>query len=200
MKKKLISLLERAISRYLALDPETLNRLSALSGKVVKIELTDWQTALYLFPSATGIAIQLDHAKKPDAEIKGTLLELVHIRFADEKNAAMLAKKLEIKGDIHLAQTFNQILQQVEIDWEEPLSTFTGDIVAHRIGSFVRGLKRWGLQTKKSLGLNVSEYLQEESGHLPTREEVEDFFSEVSQLQHDLARLEAKLKAPHTHS
>jgi ubiquinone biosynthesis protein UbiJ len=194
MRSTLISLLERAIAHYLALDPETLKRLSALSGKIIKIELTDWQTVLYLLPSAAGIAIQSHYAKKHDAGIKGTLFELVRLRLSDEKTSAALAKKLEIEGDIHLAQMFNHILQQIEIDWEELISAFTGDIVAHRIGSFARGLKRWSLQTKKSLGSNLTEYLQEESAHLPTREEVEDFFADVAELQHDLARLEARLK------
>jgi len=200
MKKTLIPLFENALSRYLALDPETLKRLATLSGKVIKIELTNWNTALYFFPHATGIAIKTHHSGKTDAEIKGTLFELARIRLADEKTAATLAKKLEITGDIHLAQTFNHILQQLEIDWEEPLSKFTGDVIAHQIGAFARGLKRWGLQTKKNLGLNITEYLQEESNHLPSREEVEDFFTGISHLQHDLARLEAKLKSEEQHT
>lgn len=196
MNKTLTSLLEKALCRYLALDPETLKRLEALSGKVVKIELTDWNTVLYLFPSATGISIKDHYTGKPDATIKGTPFELLRIRLADEKKSAALAKKLEITGDIHLAQTFNHIFQRIEIDWEEPLSTFTGDVIAHQIGSFARSLKHWALQTKKNTGLNITEYLQEESQHLPPREEVEDFFSDLSELQHAVARLEAKIKIP----
>ena len=42
--------LETAINRVLRLDPDTLEKLGKLDGKAVKIELADWETALYVLP------------------------------------------------------------------------------------------------------------------------------------------------------
>lgn len=189
----LISLLEHALSRYLALDPETLKRLSTLTGKSIKVELTDYPLAFYLFPNTEGIQIKKQYSGTVDAEIRGSLFTFFRIRIADEQTTTQLARQLKIKGDVHLAQTLSQIMQNIEIDWEEPISHYTGDIIAHQIGTAARGFKRWIRGSKQSLQKNVTEYLQEESHQLPPREEIEDFFTEVSQLQQALDRLEARL-------
>jgi ubiquinone biosynthesis protein UbiJ len=194
INRTLLPLLEKSLSRYLALDPETLKRLSHLSGKAIKIELTDWQMDFYLLPHAKGVQIKTAATIKPNATIKGSSLELLRLRFANEKSALQLAKKLAITGDVQLAQVFQHILQQLEIDWEEPLSKLTGDILAHQIGAMARGLKGWGAQIKRNLGLNITEYLQEEKQLLPSHQAMEDFFDEISRLQQDTERLEAKLK------
>lgn len=185
-----LSLLQKAFNHYLALDPEALKRFSTLSGKVVQLTLTSLNTSFYLFPNKTGIDIQIHYTGKIDASIKGSIIDLTRIRFADKKTASSLMKKLEITGDTHLAQTFNQILKEIDIDWEEPLSHLTGDIIAHQIGSFVRRTKQYGSHTKQSLQQNITEYLQEEIRLLPPREEIEDFFAQIKRLQHDIDRLE----------
>ena len=41
---------------------------------------------------------------------------------------------------------------------------------------------------------NLTEYLQEETKHLPAREEIEDFFDDVDNLKLRLDRLQAKMK------
>lgn len=192
MHQKLTSLLENALRRYLALDPETLTQLETLSGKVIQITLSTTNTVLYLFPHAAGVHIRNHHTGKIDAQISGSLFTLLRMRSADEQTTAKLAKQLEIKGDIHLAQTFSQIFQQIQIDWEEPISKFTTDTIAHQIGAVARGFKHWGLRTQKNIGMNITEYLQEEARHLPPREEIEDFFTDIAHLRNDLARLEAK--------
>jgi ubiquinone biosynthesis protein UbiJ len=188
-----------ALSRYIAWDPEALKRLAGLAGKVVAlhIQLTaadDSHITVYLSPSSTGIAIRPTCAEKVDAQIQGAIFDFARLQYADPKTATLLAKQLKITGDIHLAQTVSQILQQLDIDWVEPISKITGDIVAHRIGAGVRRFQSWRQQRRENLGLNIREYLQEESDHLPTRGEVDSFLAQVVELQHGVARLEATLK------
>lgn len=197
MRHTLISIIEPALKRYLALDPEALKRLAKLSGEVVKLEITDFNSSVYLFPNVNGIQLKHSYTGKIDAEIKGSVVTFIRLKFADEKNSTQLAKQLEISGDVHLAQTFSQILQQIDVDWEEQIAQLTGDIIAHQIGNFARSFKRWRKQAAASLQANITEYLQEEAQQLPPREEVEDFFTHVYELQNDLLRLEARLRIIH---
>jgi ubiquinone biosynthesis protein UbiJ len=194
LKKNLLSLLERAVRRYLSFDPYALEQLATLSGKVIQLDITDWETTFYLFPSARGIAIKPHYAHATDARIQGTLFALLNLQLADKKTATQLARKLHITGDVTVAHSFNKILQQLEIDWEEPLSNITGDVLAHHIGRCVRGVADWGKQLRKNLADNTREYLQEETSHLPSSAEVDAFLTQVTQLKHDVARLEARLK------
>ena len=203
MQQKFIQLLEKALNRYLALDPEAFKKLARLSGKVMTLEITDWHTTLYLLPNATGISLKSSKClfeKSTDtihAEIKGTSLNLLRMGLTQPKDQNATAKSLTIKGDIHLAHQITQILQQLEINWEEPLSRITGDVIAHQIGVLAHRFKHWKSKTKHQVSQNITEYLQEESRQLPTREEVEYFFSSIAQLKNDIARFESTLKNAH---
>jgi len=189
----LTAALERGIAKFLALDQQTLARLAALSGKVIKIEFSDWNATLYLFPGADGIQLQNYYEGEVDATIKGSPISLLRMSVAREEKTAEIAKEMSITGDVELAQTLNHILQQIEIDWEEVLSRCVGDTLAHQMSKVFQSFKQWKKSTLISIRRNVADYLQEESRQLPAKQEVEDFFADIAELQHDVARLEARI-------
>ena len=80
-------------------------------------------------------------------------------------------------------------------DPEEELSTVIGDVAAHGVGEFVRGLGAWGRQAGLTMEQNVGEYLQEERQAVPGRHEVDTFRKDVNTLRDDVARFEARLAA-----
>ena len=49
--------------------------------------------------------------------------------------------KIVIHGDVKTAQLLVDLLQQVDIDFEELLSQYTGDVVAHQVGKLAKKLK-----------------------------------------------------------
>jgi ubiquinone biosynthesis protein UbiJ len=51
----------------------------------------------------------------------------------------------------------------------------------------------WARDARRTFGSNIREYLQEESGDLPSRYEVQRFTRQVDSLRDDVARLEARL-------
>ena len=58
----------------------------------------------------------------------------------------------------------------------------------------MRSTSRWGRSTLKTLKLDLKEYLQEESGLLPVRREIEIFLGDVDALREDTDRLEARIE------
>ena len=76
---------------------------------------------------------------------------------------------------------------------EEELSKVTGDVVAHEIGRFSRGLAGWAGKVAESLGRSTGEYLSEESEALATATEIEEFCTQVDDLSAAVERLEARL-------
>jgi ubiquinone biosynthesis protein UbiJ len=100
---------------------------------------------------------------------------------------------VRIKGDIELGQRFKRILDQLDLDWEEWLSGFTGDLVAFKTGQVIRSFNSWGKDALKILELDAREYLQEEGQLNPHRSELDSFAKNISQLRDDTARLEARL-------
>jgi len=188
--------LEITLNRYLGLDPETLARLSGLAGKVVNVELRGLGITLHMAPHSGGIQLLHDYGAAADAVISGTPISLARVGLGEERGL-VFAGEVEIRGDVTLGQRFEAILRDIDIDWEEQLSRLVGDVAAHQVGNLVRDTLSWGSKTLETFGRDVSEYLQEESRHLPQRDEVETFLAEVDVLRNDAERLDARAKRLH---
>lgn len=192
-----LSALDVALNACLRLDPSTLQRLAALSGKVIAIELRGLDITLYLLPSANGMQVSGVHEGAPDTLLNGTPLALTRLGAAKHEPGALFSGDVEIRGDIELGQRFKSILDAIDIDWEEQLSKLTGDVIAHQIGNAVRDILGWSRRAADTVGRDAAEYLHEESRDLPKRDEVEEFLAGVDTLRSDADRIEARIHRLH---
>ena len=188
--------LEITLNRYLGLDPETMARLNSLTGKVIDVELRGLGMTLHMAPHSGGIQLLQDYDAAADAVISGAPISLARVGLGEERGL-VFAGDVEIRGDVSLGQRFEAILRDIDIDWEEQLSRFVGDVAAHQVGNLVRDTFDWGAKTLVTFGRDVTEYLQEESRHLPQRDEVEKFLANVDVLRNDVERLDARAKRLH---
>lgn len=186
-----ITALEKAIKAYLKLDPETMTRLAKLSGNIICFDIQDLNIQLYFKPDSHGLYILSESHTQPTTIIKGSLVGLFCAYQATDH--ASRAKHISIEGDMEVGQAFYTLLNSIDIDWEELLSQFTGDIIAHQAGNLARSFFSWGKATYNSLQNNLTEYLQEEISYFPPREEVADFLLAVDQVRDDVERLAAKI-------
>jgi ubiquinone biosynthesis protein UbiJ len=191
-----LSSLEISVNRYLALDPETLSRLGAFTGKVISVELRGIGITLAMAPHGGGIQLLGDYSGKPDTVISGAPWSLARTGYGGDRGA-LFAGEVEIRGDVALGQRFEAVLREIDIDWEEQLSRLVGDVAAHQVGKLVRDTMTWGANSVDTLSRDVGEYLQEESRQLPQRDEVDAFLGAVDHLRDDVARLEARVKRLH---
>lgn len=189
--------LEITLNRYLGLDPETLSRLAGLTGKLIAVELRGLGVTLYMAPHGGGIQLLRDFDGTPDAVISGTPVSLARVGLGEERGL-LFAGEVEIRGDVTLGQRFEAVLREIDIDWEEQLSGFVGDVAAHQVGNLVREVLNWGAKSVDTFGRDISEYLQEESRYLPHRDEVNKFLAAVDVLRNDVERLEARVKRLHS--
>lgn len=185
------------MNRYLELDPESSERLKSIKGKVIEIELRGLDLTFYLLPDDHGIQVMGTYEGDADACLSGAPLALMTMGLSGNTQKSLFSGDVEISGDTELGSQFKQILDELDIDWEEHCSHYTGDVVAHQLGRFFRGASKWGKQAKETLALDVSEYLQEEKRLVATQPEVEHFNAEVDQLRADIDRLEARVKRIH---
>ena len=184
--------LETSINLVLKKDPDTLKKFSALQGKVIAFEITELNFTLYLFPHTEGVQVQYLYEGQADTTLQGSPLAFINMSLGDSTES-FFSGEIRIKGDIELGQHFKRILEQLDLDWEEWLSEYSGDLIAFKAGSLIRNLNTWGKDTFKTLKLDASEYLQDEGQLSPHPEEIEYFTNNVSQLRDDTARLEARI-------
>lgn len=185
------TVIEEFGNRLIRLDPDTLVRLGELHGKVIRLELVGPSKTLYILPSAAGLRLLAAHDAEPDVTLRGEVPVFTRLAFGG--SGATHAGELQIGGDIELGQRFQRVLREIDIDWEEHASRLVGDVLAHRLGRVARRARAWQAQTAHTLGMDVSEYLQEESRVLPTRREVEAFLNAVDGLRARAERLEQRV-------
>lgn len=185
--------LDTAINRYLRLDPETLARISQLDARCIAIELRGLDLTLYALPHSNGITITDHYEETPDTTLNGTPIGLTRVGLGHNKERALFSGAVEISGNIETGRAFQNILEGMDIDWEEQLSHLTGDMVAHHVGNVVRHAGELFRQGSATAQQNTTEYLQEELRVLPARIEIENFCADVTQLAMAADRLAARV-------
>ena len=166
--------------------------LSSLHGKSLGVEVRGPRVTIVV--SAENEKLRLEFAKDSSATatVSGTPLALLASLHGDAISG-FKDSGIAISGDAEAAEDFSTLLRLARPDLEEQLSHLAGDVVAHRIGSAVRNARDWSKQAISALGMNTTEYLQEESRQVPTRVEVEGFFAEIERLRDAAERVAAKV-------
>lgn len=106
--------------------------------------------------------------------------------------AGGLGPHIKVEGDVMLAALLGQVAQGLRWDFEEDLSRFVGDGVAHRVGETVRGLR----DQADGLRLRSREAVQRattsQRGPLVSAPELAVFAAEIGRLSAMVSRLEAR--------
>ncbi len=188
-------ILEAAINRYLALDPEMLDKLAQFNGKVIKLEITGINKTLYMLPNDRGIQILNEYDGSVDTVLRGTPVSLFKMGLVANAANLLLKGEIEITGDTRLGHQFKNVFSQMDIDWSEPLANLLGDGLAYQIQQSGSKLAYWGKESIKSVSTSFSEYLQEESRDVVTGTELNIFNEAVDQCRNDVDRLQARINA-----
>ena len=167
--------IETAFNQYLQLDPNAPAMFEKMEGKVIAIEVLGLKQSLYLFPSVQGMMIMSDFDGEADTTISGSPVALAKLSVLNNPAGVLFNAEVKISGDVRLGSQFKKILSQINIDWEEILSQFTGDMVAHKTGNLMRSFSGWLERSKNSMYTDAGDYLTEESLISPSKAEINHF-------------------------
>jgi ubiquinone biosynthesis protein UbiJ len=180
--------LEQALNGWLTLDPYSAQRLQAIQGSVVELDLQGPNIKLYLFVENDRLRVTGYCDETPAAIIRATPLALGRLALSRDKEDALFGHGVTLLGDTGLATRMQQLLVDADIDWEEHLSHVVGDIAAHQLGRAARAVTAWGRDTVHTATMNSDEYLHEELRATPPRREVEAFLNGVDQFRAGVER------------
>lgn len=194
MKQWIVQQLENSLNRYLALDDESNKRLHLLHNKHVTVELLGMGIAFQLNFAHDKIHLISENFSPADTSIKGTPLTLLRAAIATGDRKHFFTNDATIEGDLEVGQEVIDLFDQLEIDWEECLSRWMGDVSAHQLGQIASRIKTFSRKARSTLIQNINEYTHEEIPLFPPTEALQDFYSDVDELRTDVDRVEARIK------
>ena len=180
-----ISKFEKYINKILSLDEDALYALSRLENKIITFEVISSKLKINVVPTRAGISINTSYVKEPDVIIKSTPTDFIKIMLFVKYGDRDTPIDMEVIGDITLAQDFQRIMRNLEIDFEESLSDCVGDTFAYHIGQFLRKSTKLGYTTVDTFIADISEYLRFEVEMLPDELLVDEFNKEVDLLRNE---------------
>ena len=189
-----LGVVEAVINRYLGLDPEALDALSAFAGRAVALELLGLERTVLVHITGQGVHLSLNLEQDSDARVRATPGALLRALTMQQPGESAFDPDLAIEGDTALVQGIIAVLERIDIDWEELLSHYLGDTISHQIGNVSRGMTRWGRQAGDALMRDAAEYLTEEGRFIPHRGELDAFVTAVDKLRENTDRLEQRVR------
>ena len=189
------------MNQLLKLDDDSQQRLKKVSGKSLQVTIKElpWPL-LFSFSEQIDIraVITLDDDLEPTSEPVDCLIELNLETLPKLKDNSQLTKLIQQKqlnliGDIYVAQTFSALLKDLDVDWEEQLSGFTGDVVAHQTFSSMRTLFDAAKAQIQQGAIELGEHLTQSDSIAVKPSEMMEFSRDVSDLRSTTERLSARI-------
>jgi len=165
--------LQTAFNRYTELDPDSSDRIAALRGKVVCLQVDPMDLGIWFIFGDKRVEVVEDFGADADAVISGGPFSLMSQALG---RTSIFDGDIKITGDTNTAQKFSRCLNDIDIDWEEHLSRLTGDAVAQ----------------------NTADYLRDETDNVPHNWELNEFVEQVDDLRDRVDLLEARIAAAKT--
>jgi ubiquinone biosynthesis accessory factor UbiJ len=186
-------LLQSALNRALALDPDTRAQLARLDGRALSVEFRDTPLALRL--AVAGERLEVGPAFAADSQLRvaatpGSLLGLL-LRRGDD--AALAPGKVEIAGDAELARRLEKLASNYRPDVEAAFAGVFGDVIGVRLAQGFAAALGYARERGEALLRDSADYLREESRDLVAPGEMEQFLDDVDTLRERSERLEARL-------
>ena len=184
--------LEKLINTALRYDPGTKIALSQLADQVLAIQVTAPAFTVYLTPDEDGLRLMGHWEGEVHTQLRGSLPALA--RLARSQQTSFANTGVEVIGNTGLLVDLQRLLINLDIDWEEALTEVLGDVIGHQGAELLRSGTRYAGDRASEAKRRISEFLTEELGTLPSRNELEGFYQDVDDLRLQADRLEARIK------
>ena len=178
-----VSKFEDYVNKILFLDEETCNALKKINNRIIAFEFINTKIKLYITFVGDSLSIKTKCNSNPDVVIKSSPGNFIRKILFPKNQSSAYPFDMQIEGDITLARNFEEIISNLNIDFEDPLSRLLGNTLAFQISRFIRVARKSTFLAAETILLDVSEYLRFEIEMLPDELLMSEFCKEVDFLR-----------------
>ena len=206
-QQALCGALEVVINKALSLNSsqEKLSQLwLQLEGKRLSVELAEFSAPLVIAVSDGKVLVSsLELAEQDnsdslsqlgsDCHIKTSLQTLWQLKNEQQLTELIKQEKLDVQGDLKLAQQFASIAESINIDWQSELAKHIGDVPTFKLGQLLENISGKLNFAKQQVTSDASEWLIHEQKLVVTEYELANFNQGVKQAVNELEALEQRI-------
>ena len=186
------SFIEPLINNLLKDDASAKEKLNKLNGKSFAVQLTNLSIQLKLSVNNHKLMLS-NNIESADCKVVTTSDQLKQLSDASQLTKLIKQDKLELEGDLAIAQAFSGLLMDNDINWQNALAKYVGDGMAYRIVEKAENLAALFRNKSTDANYTMSSLLTDELKVTPTEQEVSLFSNQVDALSAQVDRLSAQL-------
>lgn len=186
------SFLEPLINNLLKEDASAEEKLIKLNGKSFSVQLSNLSIQLKLSVINDKLLLS-NNIEGADCKVVTSTEHLKQLSDASQLTKLIKEDKLELEGDLAIAQAFSALFMDNDINWQNALAKYVGDGMAHRILEKAENLAKLFKNKSTDANYTLSTLMTDELKVAPTEQEVANFSNQVDDLTANVDRLSAKL-------
>jgi ubiquinone biosynthesis protein UbiJ len=125
--------IENALNLLLDKEPSLKLALDQVKHQTLAIEIRDWHTTYALTYTGQQFMLFNNYQEQAECKISAHLETLPELKDPSVMTQLIRQDKLDLDGDLHLAQAYSGAFAKLDIDWAEHLSTYICDAPAQLI-------------------------------------------------------------------
>jgi len=191
-QQALCSVLEIIVNQALALNIHGVAILSKLEQKTLSVNLTELGFPLSFSINQQEVLVST-LTERSDCTIDTSIKTLLDLKKEQQITELIKQEKLDVYGDIKIAQQFANIAESLEIDWGSELAKHIGDIPAFKLTQLQRFIGNKLRFASNQIQADSSEWLLHEKKLLITHSQIDDFKQQVEKTSQATNRLSNRI-------
>jgi ubiquinone biosynthesis protein UbiJ len=128
-----------------------------------------------------------------DCTIKTSISTLRELKAKQQITELIKQNKLDLTGDVKVAQQFASIAENLDIDWQSELANHIGDIPTHKLMQLGKRVSAKVQFVAKQVKADASEYIVHEKRLVVTRSQINQFNQQVVEVSKEVDELNQRI-------
>jgi ubiquinone biosynthesis protein UbiJ len=192
-QQTLCSALEFVINQTLLLSVKGASVLQPLEQKTLTLSLKELGFPLSFSINDNQVLVTR-LIERSNCTIKTSIKTLLELKKEQQITELIKQEKLDVHGDIKVAQVFASIAQSLEIDWQTEIAKHIGDIPTYMLSVLSKNLTEKFNFATQQIQADASEWLVHEKRLVVTSSQIQSFSQRVADVSNKTDTLSERIQ------
>lgn len=193
LQQAFTSSVELLINKVLSLNTSKVD-LKKLEQKTLTVILSELSFPISLSVDNNQVIVS-GLTERADCTINTSIKTLQELKAEQQLTELIKQDKLDLTGDIKVAQQFANLAENLNIDWQSELATHIGDVPTHKLAQLGKQISDKLKFAANQIKADASEYIVHEKRLVVTQSQIVHFNQQVSQLSNQVDDISKRIEA-----